>query len=144
MEQVPLGILLGCAARAARQDMDMRIKDFGITPVQARAMATLHENRGREFSQKDLERALRLRGSTVNGIVDRLEEKGLIARRPSLQDGRRNDLVLTEVGEEMCLRFRESLQGAETALRSGFSDQELEQLQEYLLRIARRMSEEEA
>lgn len=143
MEQAPLGMLLGCAARTARQEMDMRIKDFGITPPQCRAIMILYDNRGQEFSQKDLEKALQLRGSTVNGIVDRLEEKELIARRPSSLDGRRNNLVLTEAGEQLRLRFKENLQAAEAALRGEFSEEELVQFRAYLLRIIRNLGAEE-
>ena len=143
LKDAPLGVLLRCSSNCARRYLDNRIKDYGITPMQSRAMMVLYEHEGEEFSQKDLERALMLKGSTVKGIVDRLEEKGLISRRTCQVDGRRNNLILTEQGEQVRLRFKESLEMAESAMRGAFSNEELVQFREYLLRLIGSMEDQE-
>ena len=135
MNSAPLGMLMGRAARAMRQFLDTQVKPYGITPMQYRAIITLYNARDQEFSQRDLEEALMLRGSTVNGILDRLEEKGMIIRRPSSTDGRRKNLCLTERGEEVHRQFESGVQVAETSMMEGFSPEEIVQFKTYLVRI---------
>ena len=119
------------------------MKDFGITPIQSRTLMVLYENRERAFSQKDLERALMLRGSTVNGILDRMEEKGFLIRRPSAADGRRKDLILTEAGLRLREAFLNSMAAAEAEIRQGFSREEAERFRSYLLRVIQNLKSEE-
>ena len=49
-------------------------------------------------TQSELVRRINLGGSTVNGIVDRLEAKGLVCRKRSSTDRRRVILAVTEAG----------------------------------------------
>lgn len=57
-----------------------------ITPAQRSVMQVLFDSEG--LSLKDLSRQVGLSHSTVSGIVDRLENKGLLERRPDMRDGR--------------------------------------------------------
>jgi DNA-binding MarR family transcriptional regulator len=48
------------------------------------------------LSLKELSRRAELAHSTVSGIVDRLEKRGLVARQPDAKDGRFSRIVATE------------------------------------------------
>jgi len=48
------------------------------------------------LSLKELSRRAELAHSTVSGIVDRLEKRGLVARQPDAKDGRFSRIVVTE------------------------------------------------
>jgi len=48
------------------------------------------------LSLKDLSRQVGLTHSTVSGIVDRLEKKGLLMRRPDANDGRFTRITVSE------------------------------------------------
>jgi DNA-binding MarR family transcriptional regulator len=48
------------------------------------------------LSLKELSRRAELAHSTVSGIVDRLEKRGLVARRPDSKDGRFSRIVVTD------------------------------------------------
>lgn len=59
----------------------------------------------------DVARALACDSSNITGIVDRLEQRGLVERRPGEQDRRVKRLVLTDEGravrERACARMSE-------------------------------------
>ena len=58
----------------------------------------------------DLARAVNLGGSTVNGIVDRLEAKGYVVRQRSTQDRRKVFLALTSQGRQLAEQAPPSIQ----------------------------------
>jgi DNA-binding MarR family transcriptional regulator len=86
---------------------------------------------------------LMVKPSTVNGIVDRLEEKGLVRRTTDKNDGRYRVLTLTEEGvryfDDLALVFHR----VEERVERGFSPEELDTLRRYLMRVANNLREEE-
>src|SRR5439155_13227609 len=82
--------------------------ELGLAPQQAAALRFLAE----PAPMGDLAAALHCDSSNVTGIVDRLEERGLVRREPAAGDRRVRMLVLTEEGErvrrEITRRFTEA------------------------------------
>ncbi|MET8698687.1 MarR family winged helix-turn-helix transcriptional regulator [Kitasatospora sp. NPDC058032] len=76
---------------------------FGLSTGRYRLLAEL-EDHGGEKSPSQLAASLGVSRATVTGLVDGLERDGLVARRPSTEDGRGNVVVLTTHG---ALRLRE-------------------------------------
>ncbi|GAA2823213.1 MarR family transcriptional regulator [Kitasatospora sp. CM 4170] len=76
---------------------------FGLSTGRYRLLADL-EDHGGEKSPSQLAASLGVSRATVTGLVDGLEREGLVARRPSTEDGRGNVVVLTALGAE---RLRE-------------------------------------
>jgi DNA-binding MarR family transcriptional regulator len=70
-----------------------------LTPTQFFAMARLHE-RG-QLSQNRLGRLSAMDPATIQGVIRRLEERGLIQRTPDADDRRRMVLTLTAQGTEL-------------------------------------------
>lgn len=133
-----LGRLIGYCGHLGKMCTEQRLRQAGydVTPVQSRTLVYLFDaSRDREINQRDLERELRLRPSTVNGIVDRLEEKGMIARRQSASDGRCRQITLTDTGEEMAQAFQIALSGTERTFCSSLSGEEQSRMRDYLSRI---------
>jgi DNA-binding MarR family transcriptional regulator len=58
---------------------------------------------------RDLADRLCCDASNVTGIVDRLEERGLVERRPATDDRRVKHLVLTEAGDDVRQEHRGKL-----------------------------------
>lgn len=127
----------------ARQCLENRVRQFGVTPVQAYAMRFLAINQDRrEIAQRDLERELRLKASTVNGVVDRLVEKGMLLRQTSPTDGRCRLLSLTPLGAQVAETFRSALVDTEAVFRSALSPEEQQQFQDLLSRIITNLESE--
>jgi DNA-binding MarR family transcriptional regulator len=77
-------------------------QEMGLSPMQLHALRLIEPGEGIPMSS--LAGLLFCDASNVTGIVDRLEARGLIERRPAPHDRRVKLLVLTEEGE----RVRES------------------------------------
>ena len=90
-----LGPLLGYCNHRAYQRMEQKLRRYGVTPIQCRSLTYLHRQPG-PVTQKQLQQHLAVKPSTVNGIVDRLVEKGMLTRSPGEKDGRCRILRLTE------------------------------------------------
>ncbi|BBP01005.1 MarR family transcriptional regulator [Sulfuriferula nivalis] len=73
------------------------IRSMGLTGCQFDIIATLGNTAGMSFRELG-EKTLITKG-TLTGVVQRLEEKGLVQRNDAVHDGRSQIVQLTEVGE---------------------------------------------
>lgn len=73
-------------------------KDFGISIPQLLCLTYLSKQEGYQSTHKQLTDYLNLNSSTVTGIINRLEKKGLIARLPKQGDKRVTFVALTSGG----------------------------------------------
>lgn len=69
---------------------------FGVTPVQYAALQAVGLQPG--MDQRTLARTIGFDTSTIAGVIDRLESRGLMQRNASAQDRRVRLLTLTEAG----------------------------------------------
>ncbi|HEU0199199.1 MAG TPA: MarR family transcriptional regulator [Burkholderiaceae bacterium] len=69
---------------------------LGVTPVQYAALQTVANTPG--IDQGTLARTIGFDTSTIAGVVDRLEARGLVRRNPSPDDRRVRQLTLTDEG----------------------------------------------
>jgi len=72
--------------RTMRRPLDIEAAKGELTAPQTAVMREVVRNEG--VNLRDLSRAVSLAHSTVSGIVDRLEKRGMIERRPDPKDGR--------------------------------------------------------
>jgi DNA-binding MarR family transcriptional regulator len=76
-------------------------KDYGVSIPQVLCLKYLKDSPQFQASQNDLRHFLKLTSSTMNGIIERLENKGLIARLPKMGDKRKVLLILTSKGDRL-------------------------------------------
>lgn len=136
------GPLLGYCDHQTHKIMAQQLREYDVSPMQCRTLTFLHEAEG-EVNQKALEKHLMVKPSTVNGIVDRLEEKGMLRRTASQRDGRCRILALTELGMQFYDNFTTVVRQMNDLLERGFSPEEKQQFIELLLRVVHNLSEEE-
>lgn len=136
-----LGPTLGWAAQMSRRAMDARVSRYDVTPVQTHVLMYLHHHGG-QAPQRELTEFVRARPSTVNGVLDRMEEKGLVLRTVSGQDARRRLITLTDKGKERQARFQECFLNNEEAMVRGFTPEERETLLRLLDRVVENLKEE--
>lgn len=79
-----------------RHHLGSAVSEVGLTPQQAHALRCLVP--GDALPMRDLATELMCDASTVTGIVDRLEERGLVRRQPDPADRRVKALVVTDAG----------------------------------------------
>ena len=81
--------------------------EFDLAPSQMFALNALEPGRPRPMSE--LAQALRCDNSNVTGIIDRLEARGLVERRPGERDRRVKMLEVTPAGAELRDQVRRRL-----------------------------------
>ena len=136
-----LGPALGWAAKLSKANMDARVSRYDVTPAQTHVLLYLQQHGGR-VPQHELAEFLRVKPSTVNGVLDRMEEKGLVRRSVSGSDARRRLITLTEKGAEQQALFQQSFLDVEEAMVRGFSQEERETLCALLDRVIQNLKEE--
>jgi DNA-binding MarR family transcriptional regulator len=105
--------------------------EFDLAPAQIMALKALEPGRPRPMSE--LAAAMRCDNSNVTGIVDRLEARGLVERRPSPQDRRVKMLAVTDEGAELRRRLHERMSLPPEPIAS-LSDEDARALRDVLAR----------
>lgn len=80
----------------------------------------------------ELSKYTSLGSGATTAMLDRLERKGLIERRPNPQDGRGTYVAVTQETIEKITPLFNSFNKAEQTLISGYSKQELELIQGFI------------
>ena len=136
-----LGPMLGHCAHLARERMDARMSRFGMTPAQTHVLRFLRQNGG-QMPQRELLENLKVKPSTVNGILDRMEEKGLVERSVSGTDARQRVVALTPAGVEREAQAKKSFLEAEALIARGLTEEETEMLRSLLERVIHNLEED--
>ena len=89
-------------------------------------------------SQQQAATRLQVDRTTMVGMLDALEAKGLVARQAAGEDRRRNVVVLTEAGHQTLDTAVRASDEAERRLLDGLGDAEQTQLRALLARVAAR------
>jgi DNA-binding MarR family transcriptional regulator len=129
--------LLGFHIRMAHSAM---YRDFASTmeplDLTQRQLAVLHILAGSPgISQIDIAGMLVMDRPTVMAIVDRLQDRRLLKRKRSATDGRRQELHLTEAGQDLLDQAKRAVAVHEARFTSRFTAKELDNLLDALQRI---------
>ena len=109
------------------------------TGVSPRELAVLLLLDGREpESQQQAAQRLGVDRTTMVALLDALEAKGLVARRPDSADRRRNVVELTDHGRTTLRHATRASDEAERRLLAALNADEATQLRELLTRLATR------
>lgn len=76
-------------------------KEHGVSIPQVLCLNYLNTCDNYQATHKDIRNYLTLNSSTVSGIIDRLEKKGLVARLPKKDDKRTTHISLTSLGAKL-------------------------------------------
>ena len=116
------------------------VRQLGLTPAQFDVIATLGNTQGMPLSQ--LAQKTLITKGTLTGIIDRLEEKGLVRREVPVGDRRSFLAVLTPAGEALFAQvFRAHIDYLKRAFTEG-DEGELEQVRRTLRGLRGRFQEQ--
>ncbi|MEN6461251.1 MAG: MarR family transcriptional regulator [Syntrophomonas sp.] len=87
------------AQQSVHQLFKAKLAPFGVTPGQYAVLKCLWDENGQTARQ--IAERLYLDGSTVTGLLDRLEQKGLIEKQVDPKDRRALKVLLTDAGKEL-------------------------------------------
>jgi DNA-binding MarR family transcriptional regulator len=129
----PAFLLAQLGAHAAMRFAE-RMGDLGLSPPDAGILRLLRVEAG--VSQQELATRLGIHPSRLVAILDNLEKRKLVERRPNVEDRRLYSLHLTKGGAAALEQIGKVAQQHQEALLSALNAQERDQLGSLLLRIA--------
>jgi DNA-binding MarR family transcriptional regulator len=106
--------------------------DHDLSPIQTRLLGVL---RDRSPGMNELARYLGLDKSSVTGLVDRAEKRGLVRHRPSSKDGRGVEVSITGAGRKLAQRAAAEFGERVAALVAPLRAAERELLSELVTRM---------
>ena len=125
--------LITRARSALLSSFDTALEPFGVTGAQFEVLKNLARS-GNETAAS-LCRALHYDTGSMTRMLDRLQEKGLVARERGTRDRRLVLLRLTHAGEALIPKIRPALRRALRRHLAGFTPEELASLKRYLGRL---------
>lgn len=128
-----LAFLLSQVGLHASRQFAERIAEVGLHPALFRVLNLVDAAEGQ--SQQAIGEAIEVPPSRMVGLVDELEQLGLVERRPHPTDRRVRALYLTAKGRETLERGREIARTHERDLTKGMPAADRKRLTEYLQKI---------
>jgi len=128
-----LGFHLRMANVALYHDFSRAMEDLGLTQKQVAVLELIAQNEG--ASQIDIAATRGMDRATMMSLVNRLEDRNLVARRPSPVDRRRQQLILTGEGQEILAACRDLIAAHERKFTGRFSKEELKTFVGFLKRV---------
>lgn len=123
--------LIGDVVSRFYADYEEAAGEHALTGAQARLLSLLSLE---PLPMRKLAQKLKCEPSNVTGIVDRLESRGLVERRPDPADRRVKLAAATDDGRRVARELREGLRFAREPL-AGLSDEERLALRDLLRRM---------
>ena len=118
------------------------LRQHDLTLTQVSALVVMQEYGEKKIPLKKLEQLLHVSQPTVNGIVSRLAQKGMLGLSEDAEDKRVKYVYLTELGREKCQSTRIQKEIMEQRMMEALPEAEQRQFQEMLGKIWRHLFSE--
>jgi DNA-binding MarR family transcriptional regulator len=127
-------VSLARTGEAVLAAIDTALRHHRLSRAGREALAVL-EGAGRPLSPTDIAAQLIVTTASVTSLLDTLERRGLVERRPDPADRRRVLVVITAEGRALVDRFLPEVVALQTAALAGLSESQREQLLELLATV---------
>lgn len=114
-----LGYLIKHAHLELEKRSDAALAELGVTSRDLGALRVIAG--GEASSQQDVARVLGVDRTSMVALLDALEGRGIVARRPSAHDRRRNVVELTSAGRQLFERAESASLAAEKDFTASLS-----------------------
>lgn len=121
------------ADAAFKRLIERRVRDTGVYRSQHRLL--MHLSWNPNSSQVALAEHLEISPAAVAVSIKKLEKGGYIRRETDLCDSRVHQVTITEKGEQVIKQSISMFQKVEAQMFRGFSDEELERMEDFLERV---------
>jgi DNA-binding MarR family transcriptional regulator len=128
-----LGYLLGQANHALYKEFDSHVRAAGLSSIQWRVLATLHD--GEPLTVSQLAHEVLSKQPTVTKLVQRMGEQGLLALRGDPNDQRRTLVSVTPAGKRLVKPLVDKARDHEARLLRTLGASEKAALQALLLKL---------
>jgi DNA-binding MarR family transcriptional regulator len=130
----PVAFLLAQVGASAARRFAKAMEPLNFAPSDAGILRLLGRSPG--ISQQELAKRLDMHASRLVGVIDSLEQRGLVAREPNPEDRRVYSLNLTHGGREALKAIGVVARAHNEDVCAGLSEAEREQLGALLEKVA--------
>jgi DNA-binding MarR family transcriptional regulator len=131
-----LGYLLGQANHALYKDFDSHVRAAGLSSIEWRVLATLHDSAPLTVSQ--LAHEVLSKQPTVTKLVQRMAEQGWLELLGDANDQRRTLVTVSAAGKRLVRPLLEKARAHELEMLSALGASERVALKKLLAKLARR------
>ena len=130
------GLLCYLQRQMSRENSEL-FAERGITPVQMHVLAYVGMQTGKNIPvcQKDIEKHINLRASSVSTLLRTLEKNGYLTREVSDGDARTKFVTLTEEGEKISFKNKLLMDKCDGLVQNALSEEEQETFKDLLNKI---------
>ena len=121
--------------------MTSRTREFGLMPGQPKVLEYVADNEG--CLQRDIAKACAMDRATVTGVLGRMEDAGLVERRPKAGDRRALEVWLTDAGWAAAEHVAVCGAEVDAVAHAGMTEDERETLSKLLARVIKNFEEAE-
>ena len=132
-----IGFLISDVARLMRTAFDRRVRGLGLTRSQWLVINRLYRRPG--ATQSELAEMLEVEKATAGRMVDRMEKKGWVVRRPDATDRRVNRLHLTPEADLLQLQLAQIADRTVDDALALLSPRERDRFSESMRRVKRQL-----
>ena len=130
-----LGYLLGQANHALYKDFDAHVRAAGLSSIEWRVLATLHD--GEPLTVSQLAHEVLSKQPTVTKLVQRMAEQGWVALQACPTDQRRTLVAVTAAGRRLVKPLVEEARMHEAQVLRTLEPTEKTALRKLLVKLAR-------
>jgi DNA-binding MarR family transcriptional regulator len=130
-----LGYLLGQANHALYKDFDSHVRAAGLSSIEWRVLATLHD--GDPLTVSRLAEEVLAKQPTVTKLVQRMSDQGWVVLQADASDQRRTLVVATAAGKRLVRPLVEKARTHEAAMLRALAGPEKAALKKLLAKLAR-------
>ncbi len=137
----PIGIMMKKVHILNAEKLNLLLKEIDLTSSQCFVLIFLIRNYKKqiEVNQKDIEKEFDISNPTVTGILNRLQNKGLIQRVSCESDARRNNIIVTQEALALDEILKQHFEKNEEIMLDGISEEERELLRVLLARMVKNL-----
>jgi len=114
---------VGRVMRKVYEHYESRLSPFGLTTPQFMVFGALWSGDG--ITIGELGQRVALDGSTITGILDRMEKNGYVERKPNVDDRRSALVYLTDKAKQVGPQINKFADELDSAIRKNFSSQDM-------------------
>jgi DNA-binding MarR family transcriptional regulator len=108
-------------------------KGINATPTQTAILYLLEQKDGRKIS--DFASSLEIKNSAMTGVIDRMENEGLVIRKLDPADRRVIAVFITPKGRKLSSKAKAVVRKMNEKIESGLSEQEIEMCKKVLAHL---------
>ncbi len=131
-----IGFYLKNIFQTMEKNLNKDLETIDLTSTQAHVLIYLYKNKDNVVNQRDIERKFALTNPTVNGILNRLENKNFIKRVVSDIDARNRKIILTDKSISLIKEMQRSAKKMENKMIAGISKEDLAIFYKVIKKIA--------